>query len=79
MSCSLISAPPTLNDMTVSYAIQPINTSVENAYRKSIEFIYSTIIFIVAILSDLSIMNIFLYNEQTIGDAVRHLRKSLQQ
>ena len=45
MSCSLISAPPTLNDMTVSYAIQPINTSVENAYRKSIEFIYILLLY----------------------------------
>ena len=67
--------------MTVSYAIQPINTTIESVYKKSIEFIYiySNIIFIVAILGDLSIINLFLYNEQTIDDVVRHLRKSLQQ
>lgn len=81
MSCSFISAPPPLNNMTASYAIQPINTIIENDYKK-INWIYiyiHHIIFVVAILGDLCIMNIFLYIEQTMDDAVRLLRKSLQQ
>jgi len=40
MSCSFILAPPPLNNMTASYAIQSINTIIENDYKKSIEFIY---------------------------------------
>lgn len=33
MSCSLVSAPPTLNTMTATHAIQPTISIIENAYK----------------------------------------------
>jgi hypothetical protein len=33
MSCSLISAPPTLNNMATTHAIQPINIIIENDHK----------------------------------------------
>ena len=33
MSCSLVSAPPTLNTVTATHAIQPTISIIENAYN----------------------------------------------
>ncbi len=41
MPCSLISAPPTLNTMTATHAIQPILSINENVYKVKILMKYS--------------------------------------
>lgn len=38
MSCSLVSAPPTLNTMTATHAIQPTIIIIENAYKVKVFF-----------------------------------------
>lgn len=46
MPCSLISAPPTLNTMTATHAIQPILSINENVYKVKILIKYSVYFFI---------------------------------
>ncbi len=41
MSCSLVSAPPTLNTMTATHAIQPILSINESVYKVKILMKYS--------------------------------------
>jgi len=41
MSCSLVSAPPTLNTMTATHAIQPILSIKESVYKVKILMKYS--------------------------------------
>ncbi|GAB1794673.1 hypothetical protein PMEGAS228_11910 [Priestia megaterium] len=41
MSCSLVSAPPTLNTMTATRAIQPILSINESAYKVKVLMKYS--------------------------------------
>ena len=36
MPCSLVSAPPTLNTMTATHAIQPILSIYENDYKSKV-------------------------------------------
>ncbi len=45
MPCSLISAPPTLNTMTATHAIQPILSINENVYKVKILMKYSVYFF----------------------------------
>lgn len=51
MSCSLVSAPPTLNTMTATHAIQPILSINESVYKVkmlmkySVYFLYETYLF----------------------------------
>jgi hypothetical protein len=53
MSCSLVSAPPTLNTMTATHAIQPILSINESVYKVKILMKYSVYFFIL----NLSISN----------------------
>jgi hypothetical protein len=41
MSCSLVSAPPTLNTMTATHAIQPILSINESVYKVKVLMKYS--------------------------------------
>jgi hypothetical protein len=41
MSCSLVSAPPTLNTMTATHAIQPILSINESVYKVKLLMKYS--------------------------------------
>lgn len=58
MPCSLISAPPTLNTMTATHAIQPILSINENVYKVKILMKYSVYFFIL----NVSISNNIKYN-----------------
>lgn len=58
MPCSLISAPPTLNTMTATHAIQPIISINENVYKVKILMKYSVYFFIL----NVSISNNIKYN-----------------
>lgn len=58
MPCSLISAPPTLNTMTATHAIQPILSINENVYKVKILIEYSVYFFIL----NVSISNNIKYN-----------------
>ena len=58
MPCSLVSAPPTLNTMTATHAIQPILSIKESVYKIKILIKYSVYFFIL----NLSISNNIKYD-----------------